>query len=104
MGGEIPSLLIVDSLIRAIPNFIHPDSYWNETFSGLNFDYDSYTRPRDFDGSLVPEILLSGNHLRIKEWRIKNSLSKIEKRVVVTSSKKELPNLNQWRLSKIVGG
>ena len=67
MGGELPSLVISEALIRAIPNFIHPDSYKNETFSDLVFDYDSYTRPVSFNGSSVPEILISGNHYEIEK-------------------------------------
>jgi tRNA (guanine37-N1)-methyltransferase len=67
MGGELPSLVISESLIRAIPNFIHPESYQNESFSESKFDYDSYTRPELFDNLEIPKILKSGNHKEIEK-------------------------------------
>lgn len=83
MGGEIPSLLLVDSLIRLIPGVIKEDSYQEDSFSSYNknkFDYDSYTRPSIFREEEVPEVLLSGNHKMIKEWRDENSLNKLKKK------------------------
>lgn len=91
MGGELPALLMSEAIIRAIPNFIHPDSYKNETFSGANLDYDCYTRPACFDGFTVPEVLKSGNHSAIEEWRELNSLAKKEKGLSLPLTKKPLP-------------
>ena len=68
LGGEIPSLMITDCLIRAIPGVIKKESYELETYSENNtfmFDFDSYTRPKELDNLKVPEILLSGNHEKI---------------------------------------
>lgn len=94
MGGELPALLISEAVIRAIPGFIHPDSYKNETFSESGFDYDSYTRPDSFDGFVVPEVLKSGNHSKIEEWRRSNSLTKVREGCSLPAIKKLLPNLD----------
>ena len=91
MGGELPALVISESLIRALPNFIHPESYKNETFSHTKFDYDCYTRPALFDGIKVPEVLRSGNHKKIKEWRLKNALEKEENIFDKQIAKKSIP-------------
>jgi tRNA (guanine37-N1)-methyltransferase len=76
-GGEIPALVIMDSIIRLIPGFIgnfqsaETDSFY-EGFLG----YPEYTRPAEFKGLKVPEVLLSGNHERIRLWRRKEALKK----------------------------
>lgn len=99
MGGELPALLISESLIRAIPGFIHPDSYKNETFSQIKFDYDSYTRPVAFDGIEVPKVLISGNHKEIGEWRLQNSLEKQSSKLFKFIEKKEVPKIpNQGKI------
>jgi tRNA (guanine37-N1)-methyltransferase len=100
MGGELPSLIISEAIIRAIPNFIHPESYKNETFSDLGFDHDSYTRPSFFENLSVPEVLKSGNHKEIEKWRMLNSIKKKENMNYGSLSikKKDLPKLDKWRL------
>lgn len=74
-GGEIPAMVIIDSIIRLIPGVLSSeDSYMEEShYSGL-LEYPQYTRPRDFKGHLVPPILLSGNHKKIEEWKKYESL------------------------------
>ncbi|HXN54370.1 MAG TPA: tRNA (guanosine(37)-N1)-methyltransferase TrmD [Mycoplasmatales bacterium] len=76
MGGELPALIISETLIRAIPGLIKEESFQNETFFDGSFDYDCYTRPEEFDNLKVPSVLLSGNHKEIKEWRFNNSFRK----------------------------
>src|SRR5437764_1392585 len=66
MGGEMPSLVIVETLIRAIPGVIKKESFFQESFTDFSFDFPNYTRPSSFDGISVPSILLSGNHRKIK--------------------------------------
>ncbi|CAI2193788.1 14926_t:CDS:2 [Funneliformis geosporum] len=66
MGGEIPALALTDSLIRAIPGAIQPESYQQET-TNSRLDFATYTRPENFEGLEVPPILLSGHHQKIKE-------------------------------------
>ena len=81
-GGEIPALLITDCLIRAIPNVINRDSYYFDSYQEFNrfiFDFDSYTKPISFRGKKVPEVLYSGNHKKIEEWKKENSYKKIKK-------------------------
>lgn len=74
MGGEIPSLLMTEAIIRSIPGVIEEKSYKFESFSDKNeeiFDFPCYTRPKKFGLLSVPDILLSGNHKEIEKWREK---------------------------------
>ncbi|MBI3887703.1 tRNA (guanosine(37)-N1)-methyltransferase TrmD [Candidatus Microgenomates bacterium] len=70
-GGEIPTIAIIDAVTRLIPNVLEkPEATQIESFSeGENLEFPQYTRPEEFNGWKVPEILLSGNHLEIKKWR-----------------------------------
>jgi len=80
-GGEIPALAIMESITRLIPGILEKqEASQIESFSNSNvtkksqyIEYPQYTRPDDFMGLKVPEILLSGNHKQIEEWRSKNS-------------------------------
>ena len=103
MGGEIPALVLTDALIRAIPGVIQPESYEQETFSNFQLDFATYTRPEIFDNFSVPEVLLSGNHKQINEWRKKSSWKKTqEQKKKYKNNNKIVPNPNNWRLSKII--
>jgi len=76
-GGELAAMVIIDVIGRLIPGVLHSkDSLSEETFSNGLLKYPQYTRPREFDGKKVPEVLLSGNHERIKRWRRKESLKR----------------------------
>lgn len=70
-GGELPALIIIDSMVRLIPGVLGGEkSAEIESFSdGDNLEYPQYTKPADFRGMKVPDILLSGNHGEIKKWR-----------------------------------
>lgn len=69
-GGEIPSMVIIDSVIRLIPKVLKkPEAIINESFSKNTLEYPQYTRPEDFKGYKVPQVLLSGNHKKIEEWK-----------------------------------
>ncbi|MBR3329491.1 tRNA (guanine(37)-N(1))-methyltransferase [Candidatus Saccharibacteria bacterium] len=74
-GGELPALIIIDSIVRLIPGVLGGEqSAEIESFSdGDNLEYPQYTRPEDFRGMKVPEILLSGNHGEIAKWREEHS-------------------------------
>jgi tRNA (guanine37-N1)-methyltransferase len=79
-GGEIPAMAVVDAITRLIPGVLENDVVENETFSkGDNFDYPQYTRPVNYKGLKVPEILRSGNHKEIEKWRKEKSLEKKQK-------------------------
>lgn len=73
-GGELPALVLVDAVARLIPNVLHNDeSAANESFENNLLEYPQYTRPYDFMGNKVPEVLLSGHHKKIEEYRLKES-------------------------------
>jgi tRNA (guanine37-N1)-methyltransferase len=73
-GGELPALTIADAISRHLPGFLgNGDSLSEESFEGDLLEYPQYTRPRNFEGHEVPEILLSGNHALIKKWRIEKA-------------------------------
>jgi tRNA (guanine37-N1)-methyltransferase len=76
-GGEVASMVLVDSLVRMVPGVLGDEmSSWDDSFSRGNrmLEYPQYTRPREFEGHDVPEILLSGNHGEIERWRKAKSL------------------------------
>lgn len=69
-GGEIPAMVVVDAVTRLIPGVINEESRLNDSFSDPKvLDYPNYTKPRDFRGLLVPDVLVSGDHKKIAEWR-----------------------------------
>ena len=74
-GGELPALIIIDSIVRLIPGVLGGEtSAIVESFSeGDNLEYPQYTKPYDFRGMTVPDVLLSGNHGEIKKWRDEHS-------------------------------
>src|SRR5665648_1232927 len=74
-GGELPAMLMVDVISRMIPGVLgKEESMVNDSFYNEYLDFPHYTRPDEFKGFKVPEILLSGNHKEIKKWRRKQSL------------------------------
>jgi len=69
-GGEIPAMVLVDTVSRYIDGVISKESIEDESFSKENLlEYPQYTRPEEFHGRKVPEVLLSGNHQNIAKWR-----------------------------------
>ena len=76
-GGEIPAMVLVDSITRLIPGVINERSHIEDSFNeNYLLDYPTYTKPREFRGMEVPEILLSGDHAKIDEWRYQESIKK----------------------------
>jgi tRNA (guanine37-N1)-methyltransferase len=74
-GGEIPALLLIDSLTRLIPGALgDPDGAQDDSFASGLLEYPHYTRPAEFRGWRVPDVLLSGNHAQINRWRRDQSL------------------------------
>jgi len=73
-GGEIPALALLDGLIRLLPGALgNEESPLSESFSEGLLEHPQYTRPPEFHGRKVPEVLLSGNHARIAQWRLEQS-------------------------------
>lgn len=81
-GGEIPAMVVIDAVIRLIPGVLSDsESVVNESFADTLLEYPQYTRPAEYRGMKVPEILMSGNHQKIKEWQRENAVKRtIEKR------------------------
>ncbi len=76
-GGEIPAMVVLDSVIRLLPGALgNEESTKNESFSAGLLDCPHYTRPAEFRGMPVPEVLLSGNHAEIERWRRSKALAK----------------------------
>jgi len=76
-GGEIPAMVILDSVVRLLPGALgNKDSALNESFCTGLLDCPQYTRPAEFHGMSVPEVLLSGDHARIDRWRKERALQK----------------------------
>jgi len=73
-GGELPAMVVADSIIRLIPGVIREESTEEESFSTNLLEYDQYTRPAEYRGMRVPEVLLSGHHKNIEIWRKEQSL------------------------------
>lgn len=78
-GGELPAMVVTDAVCRYIDGVLSNDSLTDETFTGDTLEYPQYTRPREFMGLTVPEVLLSGNHAEIDKWRKKESLALTKK-------------------------
>ena len=75
-GGEIPAMALMDALIRQLPGALgDADSAVEDSFVDGLLDCPHYTRPEEYAGKCVPEVLLSGNHAKIKAWRLKQSLA-----------------------------
>ena len=75
-GGEIPAMALMDALIRQLPGVLgDADSAVEDSFVDCLLDCPHYTRPEEYAGQVVPEVLLSGNHAKIKAWRLKQSLA-----------------------------
>ena len=75
-GGEIPACAIIDSIARLVPGVISDESIVGESFTMGLLEYPQYTRPYEYDGKKVPDVLLSGHHANIKKWQRYQSLKK----------------------------
>ena len=79
-GGEIPALIITDSVVRLLDGVINKDSYLDDSFSDNLLDYPTYTKPYDYRGLKVPDVLISGNHEKIKEYRYNEQVKRTKLR------------------------
>ena len=78
-GGELPSMVIADAVTRLIPGVIREESHIHDSFENNLLDFPQYTRPREYKGMKVPEVLLNGNHAEIEKWRKEKQLDKTSK-------------------------
>jgi tRNA (guanine37-N1)-methyltransferase len=80
-GGELPAMVLVDAIVRLIPGVLGDKNSLNfESFEGNLLEHPHYTRPADFRGMKVPQVLLSGNHNKIEAWRKEQALLRTKKR------------------------
>ena len=83
-GGELPALILIDAISRNIPNFLGFDKCaHNDSFSqGLEgyLEYPHYTKPREYNGMIVPDVLLNGNHQEIENFRKDESVKRTKTR------------------------
>jgi tRNA (guanine37-N1)-methyltransferase len=80
-GGELPALVIIDALTRLVPGVLgDPDGPWDDSHASGLLEYPHYTRPPEFRGWRVPEILVSGDHARLARWRREQSLLRTRQR------------------------
>ena len=90
-GGELPAMVLIDAVSRLIPGVIKEESHINDSFNDGLLDYPQYTKPREFKGMKVPDVLLSGDHKKIDEYRKEESIKK---------TKKERPDLIEEKEKK----
>ena len=79
-GGEIPAMVLIDSVSRYVEGVLNKESIKEESFIENLLEYPQYTRPEVFEGEKVPEVLLSGNHKEIEKWRKEKSLEITKKK------------------------
>lgn len=80
-GGEIPAMVLIDAVARQIPGVVkEQESVEKDSFYNGLLDYPCYTRPEEFEGKKVPEVLLSGNHAEIEKWRKEQALAKTKEK------------------------
>lgn len=79
-GGELPAMVVTDSITRLIPGVIEEESHLNDSFNNNLLDYPQYTKPQDFRGMKVPDVLLSGDHKKIDEWREEESIKRTKEK------------------------
>ena len=79
-GGELPSMVVADSIVRLIDGVIEEESHLNDSFNNNLLDYPVYTKPNNFRGMEVPAVLLSGHHENIRKWRLEKQIEKTKER------------------------
>jgi len=102
-GGELPAMVMLDAIIRQLPGALgHEDSADQDSFAEGLLDCPHYTRPEQYENLTVPEILLSGNHEKIRQWRLKQSLKRTWERRPDLLDKLELSDEQQKIFDKVV--
>ena len=79
-GGEIPAMIVTDSIVRLIDGVINKDSIKDESFNDNLLDYETYTKPYIYEGMKVPDVLISGDHKKIDEFRKKSRYNRTKER------------------------
>jgi tRNA (guanine37-N1)-methyltransferase len=100
-GGELAAMVIVDAVARLLPGVLAPDSTEEESHTTGLLEYPHYTRPPEYRGWGVPEVLLSGNHAAIARWRRKEALRRTRSRRPDLLARAELSALDRTLLAEI---
>jgi tRNA (guanine37-N1)-methyltransferase len=79
-GGELPAMVVIDAVLRLLPGAIDAESIVDESFADGLLEYPQYTRPQEFAGSRVPDVLVSGDHGAVDEWRRQQSKARTGER------------------------
>ena len=79
-GGEIPAMVVIDTILRLLPGAIDAESTMEESFTAGLLEYPQYTRPPEFNGVTVPAVLTSGHHEAVRKWRLKEALRRTWRR------------------------
>ena len=103
-GGELPAMVLIDSVSRYVEGVLSEDSTKEESFSSNLLEYPQYTRPEIFNGKKVPEILTSGNHQKINDWRKEQSIitTYLKRPELLSEEEKELAKelLNKYQIKR----
>ena len=109
MGGELPALVMTEAIIRFVPGVIgEQQSVVMDSFQESLLDFPHYTRPENFQGTTVPDVLLSGNHEQIRKWRRKMALQRtlerrpdlLERATLTAEDEKFLQEIEQEELTR----
>jgi tRNA (guanine37-N1)-methyltransferase len=101
-GGELPALMLIDAIARFIPDVLgDPDGAMDDSHASGLLEYPHYTRPPDFRGWAVPDVLLSGDHVKINQWRREQSLRRTLARRPDLLNKAELSEADKKLLEQI---
>ncbi|PKM87018.1 MAG: tRNA (guanosine(37)-N1)-methyltransferase TrmD [Firmicutes bacterium HGW-Firmicutes-10] len=107
-GGEVAAMVVTDAIVRLVDGVIAEASHQQESFEGDLLEYPQYTRPAQYEGKTVPDVLLSGNHEAIRTWRLKQSIRKtmqyrpdlLRKRIFNKEEKKLLLEIESEKVEK----
>lgn len=100
-GGEMAALVVTDSVVRLVDGVIKEESHQTDSFATGLLSYPQYTRPREFMGDAVPDVLTSGHHKNIKRWQLKESLRRTKERRPDLLDKRDLSKLETELLLEI---
>ena len=102
-GGELPAMVMIDAISRLIPGVLHNDASAEfESFQDNLLEYPQYTRPEEWHGKKVPEVLLSGHHVNIEKWRREQSVIRTAKRRPDLLEKAELTQKEKELVKKVL--
>ncbi len=100
-GGELPAAILVDAVVRLLPGFLTEEAAENESFTESLLEHPHYTRPAEYRGMEVPEVLLSGDHAAIERWRREQSIKRTYRRRPELLENADLDSTDQACLEKI---